>query len=75
MQKAQPFGGLKGEGISPERGIAFLARGTSIFGAGDKVEEAISQVGGDFHHRSDIGTRELIEEKVRHVQTLKGKRT
>ncbi len=57
--------------VGTERGIAFLAKGSTIFEAHKKVEEAISSVKGDFYHRSDIGTEELIKSKINYVNRLK----
>ncbi len=65
--------GLDGQGnlnAGTERGIAFLAKGNTIFEAHKKVEEAISSVKGDFYYRSDIGTEELIKSKINYVNRL-----
>lgn len=66
--------GLDGRGnlnVGTERGIAFLAKSSTIFEAHKKVEEAISSVKGDFYYRSDIGTEELIKSKINYVNRLK----
>jgi phosphoribosylamine--glycine ligase len=66
--------GLDGQGnlnVGTERGIAFLAKGSTIFEAHKKVEEAISSVKGDFYYRSDIGAEELIKSKINYVNRLK----
>lgn len=58
--------------VGSERGIAFLAKEESIIKAGNAVESAISAVKGNFHHRKDIGTESLIEEKIKIVDALRG---
>jgi phosphoribosylamine--glycine ligase len=66
--------GLDGQGnlnVGTERGIAFLAKGSTIFEAYKKVEEAISSVKGDFYYRSDIGTEELIKSKINYANRLR----
>jgi len=57
--------------IGSERGIAFIAKGKTIFDANEKVEQAISLVKGNFYHRGDIGTKELIESRIDHVKELR----
>jgi phosphoribosylamine--glycine ligase len=57
--------------IGSERGIAFIAKENTIFAANEKVEQAISMVKGDFYHRDDIGTKELIGSKIAHVSRLR----
>ena len=56
--------------VGHERGIAFLARGDTIFDANEKVETAVSNLEGDFHYRSDIGSRQLIKTKIEAVKKL-----
>jgi len=66
--------GIDSEGrlnTGSERGIAFIAKDTTIFDANKKVEQAISLVKGDFYHRKDIGTNQLIDKKIDAVNTLR----
>ncbi|HEY9246704.1 MAG TPA: phosphoribosylamine--glycine ligase [Candidatus Methanoperedens sp.] len=58
--------------VGTERGIAFIARAETIEKASGKVEKAISLVDGGFYYRKDIGTRDLIDSKIRHVNRLRG---
>ncbi len=57
--------------VGTERGIAFVAKAPTIEEANEKVEKAISLVKGEFYYRKDIGTKELIDSKVEHVNRLK----
>jgi phosphoribosylamine--glycine ligase len=54
--------------VGSERGIAFIAKDDTVFDAGEKVEQAISLIEGDFYHRSDIGTKKQIESKIFQVE-------
>ncbi|KCZ72595.1 phosphoribosylamine--glycine ligase [Candidatus Methanoperedens nitroreducens] len=54
-----------------ERGIAFVAKAPTIEEANEKVEKAISLVDGEFYYRKDIGTRDLIDSKIGHVNRLR----
>ena len=60
--------------VGTERGVAFVARAPSIEAAHRKVEEAIATVEGEFFHRPDIGTRALLDAKIRHLNRLRGQR-
>jgi diaminobutyrate acetyltransferase len=57
--------------VGSERGIAFLAEDGSITGACEKIEKALNKVTGEFHHRSDIGSKALLEKKTQNVQSLR----
>jgi len=59
--------------VVTERGIAFVAKAATIEEANDKVEEAISLVKGKFYYRKDIGTKELIDSKIDHVNALRAR--
>ena len=59
--------------VGTERGIAFIAKANTIYKANEMVDGAISRVKGDFYHREDIGTKELIESKVKHVYEMRNK--
>ena len=55
--------GLDSDGrlrVGSERGIAFISKAETVGQAAMLVEKAISMVSGDFHYRSDIGTKEMI---------------
>ncbi|MFO8052538.1 MAG: phosphoribosylamine--glycine ligase [Candidatus Omnitrophota bacterium] len=56
--------------VGSERGIAFLAVADRIEEANKKVEAAIAKIKGDFYYRQDIGTKELIDQKIKNVEKL-----
>jgi len=56
--------------VGSERGVAFIAAARSVAEANRQVEEAIGLVEGQFRHRPDIGTAELIAQKSREVEAL-----
>jgi diaminobutyrate acetyltransferase len=58
--------------VGSERGLAFLAHGDTIVEANEKIEAALTEVKGDFHYRSDIGTLELTRSKIQTVNQLRG---
>jgi len=58
--------------VGTERGIAFIAKATTIEDANEKVEKAISLVNGKFYYRKDIGTKDLVDSKIDHVHRLRG---
>lgn len=60
--------------VGTERGIAFVARAPTIEEANERVERAISLVDGEFYYRKDIGTKDLIDSKVEHVNRLRRSR-
>lgn len=58
-------GGLGDNGalqVGSERGVALRATAASVVDAHLRVESAIAEIGGDFHHRSDIGSAVQIRE-------------
>jgi phosphoribosylamine--glycine ligase len=59
--------------MTGSRAIAFLGMAPSVEQAGQIVEEAIGKIDGPVTHRADIGTRELIEKRVRHLEELRRK--
>lgn len=59
--------------VGSERGIAFLAAADSLEEANKTIENAISKVKGNFYYRQDIGTKELIDEKISNSKILKSK--
>ena len=58
--------------VGTERGIAFIAKAQSIQEANENVEKAISLVNGKFYYRKDIGTKDLVDSKIDHVNRLRG---
>jgi len=54
------------------RAIAFLGIGDSLEEAEKITEEATGSVKGKVFHRKDIGTKELIEKRVKHIKSLIG---
>ncbi|MCF7872698.1 MAG: phosphoribosylamine--glycine ligase [Candidatus Omnitrophica bacterium] len=56
--------------VGSERGIAFLAKANSLEEANQKIEKAISKVKGNFYYRKDIGTKELVEQKIKNVEKM-----
>ncbi|MCF7878238.1 MAG: phosphoribosylamine--glycine ligase [Candidatus Omnitrophica bacterium] len=57
--------------VGSERGIAFLAAAETIEEANKKVESAIAKVKGDFYYRKDIGTKQMIEEKIKNGEKMR----
>ena len=57
--------------MTGSRAVAFLGIGNNIEEAEKIAEEAALCVKGRVFHRRDIGTKALIEKKVRHVENLK----
>lgn len=58
-------GGLGDNGalqVGSERGVALRATAAGVVDAHVRVESAIAEIGGDFHHRSDIGSAVQIRE-------------
>jgi phosphoribosylamine--glycine ligase len=61
--------------VGGERGLAVLAEGRDVPGARRRVLDAIEQgIRGRFHHRTDIGSREMIETKEACGETLRATR-
>ena len=54
-----------------ERGIVFVGQENSIVNANKVVEKAIQTVEGDFFYREDIGTREMLDEKIKRISAMK----
>jgi phosphoribosylamine--glycine ligase len=60
--------------MSGSRAIAFVGI-SKDFGEAERIsEEAIKSVKGNVFHREDIGTRELLEKRIRHMDMIRGKR-
>jgi len=60
--------------VGSERGIAFLAKADTIPEAARQVENAITAVRGEFHHRPDIGTERVLREKKMYVSKMLGRK-
>ncbi|HEV2393351.1 MAG TPA: phosphoribosylamine--glycine ligase [Verrucomicrobiae bacterium] len=56
--------------LSGSRAIAFVGIGKDLDEAQAIAEEAASAVHGPVFHRRDIGTYDLIQQRVRHVRSL-----
>ncbi len=59
--------------LTGSRAIAFVGIGDTLEEAEKIAEEAICKVKGPFHHRSDIGTMEVIQKRIEHMEKLNGK--
>jgi len=53
--------------MTSSRAIAFLGIGDDLDEAEKIAEESVSSVKGNVFHRKDIGTKELIEKRVKHT--------
>lgn len=53
------------------RAIAILGIGDDIFTAEKQAEATIEKISGDLFHRKDIGTKELIDKRVKHLESEK----
>jgi phosphoribosylamine---glycine ligase len=58
--------------MTGSRGIAFLGIGDNLTVAEKIAEEAASKVKGKVFHRKDIGTKELVQKRIDHVNSLIG---
>lgn len=56
--------------MSGSRAIAFVGKGSDIEEAEVKAENAVSSVVGRVFHREDIGTKELLKKRVRHIKKI-----
>ncbi|ASG68633.1 phosphoribosylaminoimidazolesuccinocarboxamide synthase [Francisella halioticida] len=54
------------------RAIAVLGLGDTILEAEKKAENAVKNIYGKLYHRPDIGTKELINKRIRHMNLLRG---
>jgi phosphoribosylamine--glycine ligase len=60
--------------LSGSRAIAFVGIASSLEGAEAIAEEAASSVRGPVFHRRDIGTTQLVNRRVRHMENLRTKK-
>jgi phosphoribosylamine--glycine ligase len=56
---------------SSSRALALVAAGDTIEEAEKICEKSIKYVEGDLYHRRDVGTSELIEKRIIHMEKLK----
>ena len=54
------------------RAIAVLGLGDTIAQAETKAENGIRNIYGKLYHRPDIGTKDLINKRIRHMNMLRG---
>ena len=54
------------------RAIAFVGIADSISEAEQNAENAIKNVTGQVFHRTDIGTKELIQKRINHMKEIRG---
>ncbi len=58
--------------MTSSRAVGFVGIASEIERAEIIAEEAIRAVKGPVFHREDIGTRELLEKRVRHMEAIRG---
>jgi phosphoribosylamine--glycine ligase len=56
--------------MTGSRAIAFVGIGPTLADANQHAEEACRRVRGPVRYRTDIGTAELIERRVRHMARI-----
>ena len=54
------------------RTLAIVGMGNTIADAEKIAETEINKIQGEFFHRPDIGTSDLINERIHHMNTLRG---
>ena len=57
--------------MTGSRAIAFLGIGSNLEEAEKIAEDATSKVKGKVFHRKDIGTKALIDKRIKHIEKLK----
>jgi phosphoribosylamine--glycine ligase len=57
---------------SSSRALALVAAGDSISEAEEICEKATNYVEGDLYHRRDVGTTELIQKRIKHMEDVLG---
>jgi phosphoribosylamine--glycine ligase len=58
--------------MSTSRAIGVVGIADSLSEAEQIAEKAVTEIKGPIDHRSDIGTKLLIEKRIRHMQQIKG---
>jgi len=56
---------------SSSRALALVAISDDIYSAEELCEEAAGHVHGKLYHRRDIGTRELVEKRIKHMEDIR----
>lgn len=54
------------------RALAVVTTADDLQDAEERCESATKFVEGDLYHRSDVGTRQLIEKRIQHMQEIRG---
>jgi phosphoribosylamine--glycine ligase len=72
MYYASVDGKKDGLYMTGSRAIAFLGIGNNLEEAEKIVEEAAGKVNGKVFHRKDIGTKALIDKRIKHVESFSG---
>jgi phosphoribosylamine---glycine ligase len=54
------------------RALAVVTTADSIQDAEERCERATKYIDGDLYHRSDVGTRQLIEKRINHMKEIRG---
>jgi phosphoribosylamine--glycine ligase len=57
--------------VGTERGIALIAKGSTIFDAQKRTEKVMSGATGNFYYRPDIGTRQVIRAKMAYATKMR----
>ena len=57
---------------SSSRALGLVGIGDSITEAEEICEKVTCYVKGDVYHRSDVGTEELIEKRIKHMEKIRG---
>ena len=58
--------------MGASRAVAFVGIADDIEEAEVIAENAVCSVKGPVFHREDIGTKELIDKRIKHMQKIKG---
>ena len=56
--------------LTGSRGLGIVAQGPSITEAEKIAEEACKFVEGNVYHRSDVGTKELVQKRIDHMKEI-----
>lgn len=65
------YGSLDGDQLTGSRALAVVGIADYIYAAEAIAERAAGQARGPLYHRSDIGTQELIQQRVDHLRGLR----
>lgn len=53
------------------RALAVVTTANDLQDAEERCERATKHVHGDLYHRSDVGTKQLIEKRIQHMIEIK----